>query len=387
MLFAFCGAGALVDAGCSRSVAVPDAPRATTAGVNAITDATAIQPAVLVARSALASPTTDASAKTTEPLGDAFCARLQPRTDDDMAPVAIASLDARCAAYANTLAKARVAGKNVTELPFQCRTTPHAADEAWAVSVVPAGAKTPDSGTLTLHALAPQRAVAHVALEDTDGPRFWLARHNTKRIAQWNDEGMEQRFVRPLLFFDWDGDGHDEVLVARWVHFHEGGTWSGADVWTLKDGHIERYAPAANLAAQDGVDADGDGRVDLLYYAPFAADVPSSGAGFNYPAHGPVLLAHAISDGTFSRDDAVAKAAAVCSCRNVTFTFDAAKDDQTDDEWIKRIACARMRGTSATVIEAALHRACANVRNPNGTACSNLDSYQRVARVNPPLSL
>jgi len=103
-------------------------------------------------------------------------------------------------------------------------------------------------------------------------------------------------------FFDYDGDGEDEVFVRTTIGTYDRVEQQQSGIFTFRgagpDGgkaRIVPYPPASSLGIDTTRDADDDGRPDLLV---------SIG-----PASAPVgirLLAHSLPDGTFSMRDAVA---------------------------------------------------------------------------------
>jgi hypothetical protein len=123
-------------------------------------------------------------------------------------------------------------------------------------------------------------------------------------------------------FFDYDGDGDDEVFVRTTIGtydridqqegnvftFHaqvaEGGVPPKGDAGAT---HIVPYAPAASLVIDTARDVDGDGRPDFLVSL-------GGGLGGSAPPVGVRLLAHSLPDGTFSMRDAAAVAWAEKQC-------------------------------------------------------------------------
>lgn len=122
----------------------------------------------------------------------------------------------------------------------------------------------------------------------------------------------------PELLFDYDADGTPEVGVYESNWHHTLPPEVVLRVWTVKQGRILPYAPAENLSAVGVKDVDNDGRPDLLLdsrRAFFGAD------GCSYPGdpacapetHSslqPDGVAHSLSNGRFSTNDAVALKAA-----------------------------------------------------------------------------
>jgi hypothetical protein len=111
------------------------------------------------------------------------------------------------------------------------------------------------------------------------------------------------------LATDFDGDGTPELFVAMYMTGPEGGESTAARILTVAGDAIAPYKPAESITITgDPVDVDGDGRLDL----PTSHDVALVGAqSCDYSKdYGEVarFVAHTRPDGTFSTDDAVAKA-------------------------------------------------------------------------------
>ncbi len=133
----------------------------------------------------------------------------------------------------------------------------------------------------------------------------------TERVFSMNT-GWRALRMSDASFFDYDGDGEDEVFVrttlGTYDHvqeqrstlftFRPSAADAGADAAAGDAGaktHIVPYPPAASLSIDTTRDADEDGRPDLLVTVG--------------PASSPVgvrLLAHSLPDGTFSMRDAAA---------------------------------------------------------------------------------
>lgn len=171
-------------------------------------------------------------------------------------------------------------------------------------------------------------------------PTGWL-----ERVVHVAPDGSEQSMIPPgpggvrnghrynvyknapvgiVSFFDWDGDGDDEVVVQR---------WNNVFVWTFKKGRIVQYAPAAGLTVDEVKDVDGDGRPDLLV-RPFGDAPPTSIE----------LLAHALPDGAFTVRDALAVQRAQTACPK----DEPVSRDVDDENLANAIACALLWGHDAS---------------------------------------
>lgn len=114
---------------------------------------------------------------------------------------------------------------------------------------------------------------------------------------------------------------------------------------------VESDPKAAGLGAVGFADVDGDGRLDVLYQAPFVATVVGEDAA-DHEVAGPLFVAHALGDGSFAAGDAVAKDAASCACPGRP-DFDALGEE---GDLVHAIACARVWNVDA---KAAVEKLCA----------------------------
>jgi hypothetical protein len=187
--------------------------------------------------------------------------------------------------------------------------------------------------------------------------------------------------VSALVVHDWDRDGQPEAYLSLAESIHEGGTRERARIWTLRSGQVVEYAPASKLLPQEVWDADGDGRLDLLSPAPFVGEV-AEGPG-EYPASGPLLLAHALSDGTFTGSDDLAKGVASCACPSRPDPFVLPHDVH---EALTAIACARIWGVETRVITDAADAACKSKPANEGAACVH-HAVREFAELTPPVRL
>jgi hypothetical protein len=197
----------------------------------------------------------------------------------------------------------------------------------------------------------------------------------------------------PALF-DFDGDGEDEVLLR--LASAPGGRERvvAGHLWSFVSGGIVRYARAPELDIEAMRDVDLDGRPDLETFAPWQAPsrLRSPCAPPVYRVYGPLLVAHAKSDGTFAVDDEVTRAVAERSCASVAVPFAIATSPITPTDGVRvvtSLACARMLGASTEEIEAVIDAACPS--NEDGCAqtptCDDARLWRRFAAVPPPLKL
>jgi hypothetical protein len=123
-------------------------------------------------------------------------------------------------------------------------------------------------------------------------------------VVNWNSP-FEEDIVTPLGVFDFDADGHPELVFSNSTYagetFHDTG-----HVLSYRDGAVATYAPSEEFAEhiEELNDVDGDGRPDMLTSDRFAA----GDHGHFYGCHaGFFTLRHTLPDGTFSYTDEAAR--------------------------------------------------------------------------------
>jgi hypothetical protein len=130
------------------------------------------------------------------------------------------------------------------------------------------------------------------------------------------------------------------------------------------------YAPTAGLTIDEVKDVDRDGRLDILTPGPYSDVSTDMGGGFGAGELAEnLLVAHSLSDGTFSLDDPVAVAAARRWCpRSPRITF-ARNGESAEDEERERfrhnasIICARLWGQTTESLTRAIRTACPCARD------------------------
>jgi len=188
---------------------------------------------------------------------------------------------------------------------------------------------------------------------------------------------------------DFDGDGDPEMVVLTAGELHEDGRWQQVRIYAHAGGAIVPYAPARGIEASAIRDVDGDGRFDLVYHAPYETIAPICTTGFGVLAWGPELVAHALPDGTFSRDDAAALAFAKKSCPRPPREL----VPEPNGWWraLDAIACARMWGESEASVTARLSAECGPPPKVPGadcdSKCGDRALYFQWAAIPPPLRL
>lgn len=199
--------------------------------------------------------------------------------------------------------------------------------------------------------------------------------------------------------YDLDGDGEEELLVAL------GGA---GQALTFRDGKVSVYAASKDIAFEGLVDADGDGRPDLLLVNLYhdGQDFLSCGKMRGNPVVGFAvdmpLVARSQLGGAFSLDDAESLAVARKSCPVKPEPI-VVKDEhgQFDNGWIREnVVCARLWGVPAQTVIEALERDCRwptkggecdalfDARDNATTAlCAGHDKLVEWARKVPPVTL
>jgi hypothetical protein len=109
------------------------------------------------------------------------------------------------------------------------------------------------------------------------------------------------------LASDYDADGIPELYVHTYEGGVEGGHSEESFLYTRLRGAVTIYPPAGSLADIGAPkDVDGDGRLDLPTSAGIRIDGPVECQGKS-DWDAAVFIAHALPDGRFSTNDAVAK--------------------------------------------------------------------------------
>lgn len=158
-----------------------------------------------------------------------------------------------------------------------------------------------------------------------------------------SDPSDEQ--LSTILQYDSDGDGVAElVLGSRSTNF-EGGDSMEAMQLAWRFGQAALDPRVQGLELREPVDPDGDGRVDFVQPSPF--ELFSMGSSGPRVERGPTTLAHRLEDGTFSRDDAVAKAFVLAQCLDGE---EPVSMESGDDRVILRLVCDRLFGANAAAL-------------------------------------
>lgn len=201
-----------------------------------------------------------------------------------------------------------------------------------------------------------------------------------KQRAHTYDVTSDTR-IAEVTFFDWDGDGDDEVLVEAARGAADAPDEQRAIVWTFRavDGGASRvvpYEPSAALTIVGVRDVDGDGRPDLLvsFFGTSHDGLPTTHR----------FLAHSLPDGGFSLRDAAAVTWAQKECPSDP-KLDLAQKTPADfdSSLADDVACALLWGHDPKELTAELGKAC-HVAADAGS-CPTWARLQ--AKAKPPLSL
>ncbi len=166
-----------------------------------------------------------------------------------------------------------------------------------------------------------------------------------------------------------------------------------SDVWKVSADQLVPHEAARRVAGGLGLrsarDVDGDGRVDLVTEGPYRAVVALACGGPDVAAllEGPELLAHALADGSFALDDAVAMAhqRRVCPGRPSSIVLASPKPALVLGAASRNVACARMLGASTDEVVRELTAARAQLCPGSGGGCDALTELTRWATLPPPV--
>lgn len=167
-------------------------------------------------------------------------------------------------------------------------------------------------------------------------------------------ESSSLRYV--VAAYDYDGDGSSEAVV-RWSDIgNESSEASPLSILTARGGVVRPYQPSGGVPAFERiVDVDDDGRPDLVSTMKYSMSADSDGE-----LRGSILsVAHARADGTFSTDDAEARAftEAQCTAPPERILVASVDDEDTIDtsSTLAAVVCARFYGERAERIVARIY--------------------------------
>lgn len=268
---------------------------------------------------------------------------------------------------------------------FSCKTS--TASEGWAVRVDEISFLDPDTNDADIGILG-RMVVAWVSEgREVTTRDVGLPPTNGLRYGDFTDDTAWLELVH-----DWNRDGRPEALVVSSNYAHEAEFTKEATILTTDGHHITPYLPAKGLQIGGAIDYDGDGRLDVISHAPFFVQV--TGALGPVTAHGPALLFHALPDGTFSRDDDVARHFARCSCPD---RLEGENGDLTSAlirvfeeyhaTWFVTLSCARLWGMSVEASLDGIRSACRGTEHNIHHPCQQLDELTQAATIEPPFQL
>jgi hypothetical protein len=206
-----------------------------------------------------------------------------------------------------------------------------------------------------------------------------------KRLAGVRlDASTMKAFALMGVAFDYDGDGVNELILLSHVGDHSGGGGSTiGKLWTYH-GKIEEIKVPFPVVAV--VDADNDGRPDLLANGPYSGslvELPTCGTSFaDASTQGPFLLMHSLPGSTFSVDDMAAQNFARSSCSDYGDISQLDSDTVCNCQALRIIRCERLRGVSAEALLKAIEVACKSC-----DSCPVMDQVHKWANAKPPLVL
>jgi hypothetical protein len=124
------------------------------------------------------------------------------------------------------------------------------------------------------------------------------------------------RWVDLLGAFDYDGDGNTELLLGLGVAESGESPVMTRHLVTLAHRAVRAYPYSPQLGDDSRMeDVDGDGRPDLWTRGAYeGATITTCGGSDDDPAVPAMFLQHALPDGRFSANDAVAQAALARAC-------------------------------------------------------------------------
>lgn len=195
-----------------------------------------------------------------------------------------------------------------------------------------------------------------------------------------------------LQAYDYDNDGHDELIVPYEIKASAPGATPTfvSPVWSFTASAIVPYAKAPTVSGGIGVEQlDFDMRPDFGTYAGFVAYLGSDCGTKTCPSRvtGPKLYLHSLPDGGFSDHDEAAHNALKRGCSSRPSSIVAMSGDQLNaPQTAKNLVCSRAFGTPAEAVFAELtakHAAlCGDAAN-----CPLQTAFEAWAKLPLPVSL
>ncbi len=206
--------------------------------------------------------------------------------------------------------------------------------------------------------------------------------------GEWDefDECEATVELSSLGHFDWDGDGHDELVVRRRESYLDGGE-STAWIQTYSNSAIERFTelPDESREVFELRDADEDGRLDIVTRGPHQRGPRESDCCSNVYSGGPMTLWHSLSDGTFTRSDGVALAHIREQCGdtqrpllgNALAAIAQCFPEEVWGDVESAVTCARLAGNDVAQTRDRVRAEVEAYQCPEGfECCSELDSLE-----------
>lgn len=217
-----------------------------------------------------------------------------------------------------------------------------------------------------------------------NGGRVARSTRATATLSSREERGVAMYFT---ALHDLDGDGSDEAAVAvRTERLDLGNPTSVTGViYATRDGAVTPYARGEGVSATDAFDVDGDGRPDFVQPSRYQA---GNGCGPSI-FYGPAELAHALPDGGFSRDDAVAREFVRVVCEPLAEVRHALRGIEPNDanqgyEYPMRVGCLAFRGVSRETLRAEVESQWSD-REDND--CSTRDNTRALTAVAAPFTV
>ncbi len=163
-----------------------------------------------------------------------------------------------------------------------------------------------------------------------------------------------------LQAYDYDDDGHDELIVPYEIKASAPGATPTfvSPIWSFTDRALAPYAKAPTVNGGIGVEQlDFDMRPDFGTYAGFVAYLGSDCGSKICPSRltGPKLYLHSLPDGGFSDHDEAAHNALKRSCSSKPGNVVVMSGDQLNaPQTAKNLVCSRAWGVTAETIGAEL---------------------------------
>jgi len=203
---------------------------------------------------------------------------------------------------------------------------------------------------------------------------------------EFSPGGLE---ISALQIYDYDDDGKDELIVPYEVTAVPSGMSPPhpPSIWAFSDNGVTSYAKGPEVTAGGASieQLDFDMRPDIGGYGPYAAWFGADCGLKQCPSRltGPRFFAHSLATGSFSQDDAAAKAALKRACpKKPESIVQAANAAQS----AKNLVCARALGVSAEAVSTELTQKHAALCG-DAVSCPLASALEAWAKITPPIIL